>query len=342
VADNISVKDASGTSITLGTKDLTNVHFTKHVIVDTSGNTMPSGDAAARPVIVRLADGTTSQTLLDADAAVDERTDHFMPALSALFARDPAASAGSQQVPLEVEDSTNINLNVSVRNGSARMPAMDAIARTGHVRLNDGTTSMVFMDVDGAVDERLDYYMPAAAAMMGTDSAASAGSKVVPLQCVSTAVPILKTALYSSGGVAIKEADDANLADYLTAGTLLAMGPGEEVAQAHIVTGTTTPSATLSAVASTKYVVRWISASLAAASNQAPLLVTLTQDKAGTPVILWKGVLAALANTSAEISLTGLCIPMTVANKTLHLEVTAGTIVSTNYIALNFGASRAA
>jgi hypothetical protein len=114
------------------------------------------------------------------------------------------------------------------------------------------------------------------------------------------------------------------------------------VATASIVTGTSTPDANLAAPGSSKiYVVKWINITLAATSNQAPLLFKLIQDAGGTPLTLWQGSLAALANTSAVISLR-VNIPQTVVNKSLDLSVITGTIVSTNYIQVSFGATIAA
>jgi hypothetical protein len=132
-----------------------------------------------------------------------------------------------------------------------------------------------------------------------------------------------------------------NMAAFLTNAAQLVSEPGEEFATDSIVTGTTTPSATLAAAGSgIKYVVKSITIALAATSDQVPLLFKLTQDKAGTPVVLWTGTLAALAKTSQNISLSGLNIIQSVANKSLHLEVTAGTIVSTSYISVSFSCAR--
>ncbi len=136
-----------------------------------------------------------------------------------------------------------------------------------------------------------------------------------------------------------KSASLANLQANIEYNSMLTGKGGETTAVASIVTGTTTPDATLAAPGAGKiYVVKWITITLAATSNQVPLLFKLVQDAAGTALTLWEGSLAALANTSASIVLQ--CnIPQTVANKTLDLSVITGTIVSTNYIQVAMGAT---
>jgi len=132
----------------------------------------------------------------------------------------------------------------------------------------------------------------------------------------------------------------ANLQAYTGNKAMLVASPGSQIGTANIVTGTVTPDASLGAPGAGKiYNVNLISITLAATANQPPLHVELIQDAAGSPAILWQGDIAALANTMASIILTDLSIPQTVANKSLDLKVTSGTIVSTNYISCNIGAS---
>ncbi len=339
MSDNVTLRDGSGTAFTRGTKDISTVHHPYVIHTGTGGQAMPAGDAAARAIVIRTSDGTTLQGYVDVDAAIDERVDHFAPAAAALYGYDSGASAGSRSIPLAVATGTS-SLLVTHGDGTNQMPAGDAAARVIHVRPSDGTTNQTWVDVDGAIDERTDHYTPVAAVLMGTDSAAGAGSKLVPAQVVSTAFPALKSALYSSAGTTV--ADATTVAAYLETAALVTTGPGEEKAEDSIVTGTTTPTATLAAVASTKYVVKSISISLACTADQVPLLFELVQDTAGTPLTLWSGTLAGLAKTSQNITLPGLNIVQTVANKALHLTVTSGTIVSTNFICVNFTASRTA
>jgi hypothetical protein len=137
----------------------------------------------------------------------------------------------------------------------------------------------------------------------------------------------------------VKTTTLANLQANLEVNSMLTGQAGEVTAQASIVTGTTTPSASLSAPGAGKiYVVKWLTISLGVTSAQVPLLFELVQDAGGTPLVLWSGTLAGVVNTSSQISLK--CnIPQTVANKTLTLSVVTGTIVSTNYIAVAFGAT---
>jgi len=122
VADNLTIRDGGGTSRTLGAKDISSVYHPYQIRTDASGNVTPAGDAVGRAVVVKVGDGTTLQS---------------------------------------------------------------------------------FVDVDGAIDERTDHYVASAAALMATDSAASAGAKLVPVQCVSTAVPILKEVPYDAAGTAL-------------------------------------------------------------------------------------------------------------------------------------------
>jgi hypothetical protein len=170
MADNFAVKDSAGTAVTLGSKDLSNVHFTKHIVVDAEGHIAEVGDV---------------------DGALDERVDGFVLTASALMATDSAASAGSKLVPALVESTAAPNLLVGVRNGSNQMPAGDAAARPIFTKLTDGTDTALIDDVDSALDERLDGYQLVASALHAIDGAASAGSKLVQLAVESTAAPNL-------------------------------------------------------------------------------------------------------------------------------------------------------
>lgn len=58
MADNFSVRAADGSTLVLGAKDLSSVYLPKHILVDASGNIMPSADAIARSLYVRPGDGT--------------------------------------------------------------------------------------------------------------------------------------------------------------------------------------------------------------------------------------------------------------------------------------------
>ncbi len=196
--------------------------------------------------------------------------------------------------------------------GTHNTPSGDAAAREIFVGLADGTTGPAFIT-------------PASTGALATNKA-----RVVRPMCATD----------GTNTTACKMASLANLQAWTGTNALTASLPGQKVATDSIVTGTTTPTATLTAPGANKiFNVHTISISLACTADQVPLLFKLIQDSGGTPVTLWQGTLSGLAKTCQSITLTGLSIPQTVANKALDLSVTAGTIVSTNYITVTVGAS---
>ena len=253
-------------------------------------------------------------------------------------------------------DATTRALYAIVTDGTNTMPTGDAAARKIYVTLTDGTGTATF-DNSNTTPKVSNYGKGTAAgdtAMPSLDTAGHAGyfiptdgTRSATIKAGSTLIAVTDTTiavqnLPSDGVNLFKSASLATLQANTHQNAQLVAGPGETVATASIVTGTATPAASmLGAGAATIWVVRWISISLAAVANQVPLLFELVQDAAGTPVILWQGSLAALANTSAGKDLLNLNIPQTVANKTLTLSVIAGTIVSGNYIQVSFGATKA-
>ena len=80
------------------------------------------------------------------------------------------------------------------------MPTMDAVGRTGYVAINDGTDTAGVDDVDGALSETANTWLQTASCNMAVDATAGAGSQVVPLQVLSTAVPLLKVGVFGSNG----------------------------------------------------------------------------------------------------------------------------------------------
>lgn len=112
MADNITVKNAAGTDVVVGAKDLSSVFLIKHVVVDDNGD-------------IALVSA--------ANAALAENAAKFLQTASVAFALDDAASAGSQAVPLEVESTAQPNLKVTVKNGANAMPAGDANSRPVYV-----------------------------------------------------------------------------------------------------------------------------------------------------------------------------------------------------------------
>lgn len=68
MADNINIKDAAGSTIVLGAKDLSSVYFPKHLVVDAAGNILPSADAAARALFAQITNGTINLGIFAEDA----------------------------------------------------------------------------------------------------------------------------------------------------------------------------------------------------------------------------------------------------------------------------------
>ncbi len=215
--------------------------------------------------------------------------------------------------------------------GTHNTPSGDAAAREIFVGLADGTTGPAFIT-------------PASTGALATNKAlvvrpmcATDGTNTTP---AGDAIARSLSVTPNDGTTACKMASLANLQAWTGTNALTASLPGQKVATDSIVTGTTTPTATLTAPGANKiFNVHTISISLACTADQVPLLFKLIQDSGGTPVTLWQGTLSGLAKTCQSITLTGLSIPQTVANKALDLSVTAGTIVSTNYITVTVGAS---
>ena len=83
-------------------------------------------DAAARKGFVALTDGTNTNKLALANAALAENAATFLETQAVLVALDTGASAGSQAVQCQLESTAHPNLKVSVWNGSTEMPAMAA------------------------------------------------------------------------------------------------------------------------------------------------------------------------------------------------------------------------
>jgi|SRR5579859_1319748 len=302
MADNFSVTGNGGTSLTIASKDLGGgVQAAKHVIVDTSGNTMPAGDTNAHEVFVGLADGSHGPVACKASGTRAATTD------VALVVRPLMPTNGTQD-----------------------LPSGDAAARSIYVTPNDGTNAVTVKAASTA------------AALTDTSLVVaplptSDGTHTTP---VGDAQARKISVGPGDGTNAFLSASLANLQAYTGTNAQLVAEPGELIATASIVTGTTTPDAQLAAPGSGKiYNVHTISVSLACTVDQVPLLFKLVQDAGGTPVTLWQGTLSGLAKTCSSISLTGLSIPQTVANKTLDLSVITGTIASTNYITCTIGAS---
>ena len=80
-------------------------------------HTAPLGDAVARAVVVKVTDGANPVAVTTASAAVAENTSTWLKALAGLYAIDPAASAGSQQVPVQCQATATPNLRVALYSG---------------------------------------------------------------------------------------------------------------------------------------------------------------------------------------------------------------------------------
>ncbi len=142
MADNFNVRAADGSTVTIRSTDIgAGIQSVIHRVGDaTAAHFLPSGDAVARTIFVTLNDGTNTSSITTASAAVTEATATWLKTASAGYALDPNASAGSMQVPLQVESTAQPNLRVAHWNGSHAMPSGDAAAREIFVGLADGTT----------------------------------------------------------------------------------------------------------------------------------------------------------------------------------------------------------
>ncbi len=178
MADNRTIRNASGTSVTMASDEVSSNIFADRVRVTNS-------------------DGTKDIEVDDVDGALDERVDGFALTAAALMGTDAAASAGAKLVPLQAV--------------STAVPILKAAL------YNAAGTALAGSDVDGALDERLDVYQPVAAALMAADAAASAGSKQVPVGLYSTAVHallVVPTPVSASGvTVATKLAQSGTVAE---------------------------------------------------------------------------------------------------------------------------------
>ena len=109
-------------------------------------NTAPTMDTVARKGFQAITDGTDTAAVDATNAALSETAVTSLRTAAHLFGLDAAAGAGSQQVPVQVESTAAPNLRVSVWKAANQMPAMDAAARPGFVKLTDGTNTAPTFD----------------------------------------------------------------------------------------------------------------------------------------------------------------------------------------------------
>lgn len=212
--------DATGATQTLEATTGSAQKIPNTRICDDGVHFLPPGDAVGRAIYHYITDGVDTAAINDVDGALDERTDGYLQTASCVMAIDAAAGAGSQLVPLNVVSTAAPWLKVSHFNSTNQMPAGDAAARAIYHYLTDGTDTAGIVDVDAALDERLDTHLQTMAALFALDTGAAAGSQSVPLQITSTAAPNLKVQQYN-GTDAMPAGDTAGHAIYgfLTDGT---------------------------------------------------------------------------------------------------------------------------
>lgn len=149
MANNYVAKDANSVTVTFASTDIGGGVQAPQIRLTDGTNFMPTMDAVARKGFVLLTDGTNSIVVAACNAALSETAVTSLRVAAGLFALDPAASAGSQLVPVQLESTAHPNLRVSLWNGANEMPSLDVVGRAGFVKVTDGTNVLPTMDAVG-------------------------------------------------------------------------------------------------------------------------------------------------------------------------------------------------
>jgi hypothetical protein len=139
MADNLNLKDASGTSRTIAFKDCSTFFLSRTLHSDGTNDT-PAGDVQARAIQVSMGDGTNSTPAGDnvSRAIIVQPTD----GTRSLTIKASSTRAAATDTALVVRPMMGTN-------GTQDMPTMDAVARPGFVKITDGTNTMPTMDAVG-------------------------------------------------------------------------------------------------------------------------------------------------------------------------------------------------